>query len=319
LADADGVQTPGESGARLFDDGGVDGRRDVEHFGFRDGIAGLRFLPPEPGSVLKPGDSLPELFPLRHVLRPLPRTALGAAGSERFGSFLVFRKLEEKVDVFENNIARIASDLLQDPTNAGLERARAWVVGRFRDGSPLAVHSSPAKDDSNDFTFTHPVDDSGSGGGRRCPFHAHIRKMNPRGDHGDEAVDPRERLPVRRSMPYGNRVLSDPAKRILDITKPPAANEPVGLLFMAFVADIEKQFEHVIKAWSNGAGFPWPAAPVDAVMGRTTATTVAVPGPVQGGSAGSAPFDRCIFARGGAYLFAPPWTFFDDLKAGRIP
>ncbi|MCX6953325.1 MAG: hypothetical protein NTV51_14320 [Verrucomicrobia bacterium] len=309
LVDARGVATPEERGGRLYDAGGADGGRELEHFGFRDGIAGLRFLPPLPSDVA-PGD----LFPLRHVLVPLNHPA---GQPDRFGSFLVFRKLEQKVDVFQKNLEAVAGKFFGDTSPANVERAGAWLVGRFRDGTPLVTSPDPKGDESDQFSYTHPVNDPG---GRLCPYHAHVRKMNPRGDHDEDpqGIDPRDRLPVRRSIPYGQRAFLNDKQRVLAIGQVP--EQPVGLLFMAFVSDIEKQFEHILQRWGNQRGFPRPSAPVDALIGRTAAQAVSVSSPPsKDGSGGSVDCLQSVIPRGGSYLFAPPWSFFVDLKAGRLP
>lgn len=310
--------TPEERGGRLFDSGGVAGRRELEHFGFRDGVATLRFLPKT--RPTQPDD----IFPLRQALRELPSVPGQPAGTSRYGSFVVFRKLEQDVSTFRTGIARLASNLLGDATALGIERAYAWVVGRFRDGTPLALSDRPTNNPTDDFTFAGDEGSRADGGGRGCPFHAHIRKMNPRGDFDPmgQKMDPRARLPIRRSVPYGDRVLRDRAQRILAVDQPPPAGAKVGLLFFAFVSSIEDQFEHVVSAWANQSGFPWSRAPVDALLGRTKAGTVSVPGRPSSGpgnETGSLDLARCVLPRGGAYLFAPPPSFFRDLANGTIP
>ena len=71
-------------------------------------------------------------MPLREVLVADP----GAARpGESFGSFLVYRKLEQNVRAFKKQEARIAGKLGLKGEDA--ERAGALLVGRFEDGTPV--------------------------------------------------------------------------------------------------------------------------------------------------------------------------------------
>jgi hypothetical protein len=181
----------------------------------------------------------------------------------------------------------------------------------------LAKYDQPAADPANDFTY---AGDAGPNGGRRCPFHAHVRKMNPRGDFNpnpiDQSINPSARLPVRRSVPFGERELLDVEQRVLAVDRPPPPGAQVGLLFMAFVSSIEDQFEHIVTTWANQSGFPWASAQIDPLIGRPPIGDVSVPGPP---GTGSTQFPRAVTTRGGAYLIALPRSFFAAMAAGRLP
>lgn len=302
--------TPHENGGRLYDAGGWQGGREVEHFGFRDGISTLNFLTRKYGEA-PTGD----IFPLSQVLVSLRKITGLQRHENTYGSFLVFRKLEQDVPGFEQAIRKYAEQELGAGRDEDLELARALIVGRFRDGTPISHYDKPAGAPMNDFDFTQ-VGDAGQMGGKVCPFHAHIRKMNPRGDHDPaQAVPPRDRLPVRRSVPYGIREMKG-AGRVLDVGRPPAKDEKVGLLFMAFMSDIKQCFEHLTIDWANASAFPWPGTDADPLVGRTGIENVRVTG-----ARSKMPFyfPHCVTARGGAYLFAPPRSFFAEIKSGAIP
>lgn len=286
-----------ENGGRLLNSTG----QDVEHFGFVDGVAKMTFLQSAPSIPPQAGWS--DFFPLKQVLRTLP------VNPRSCGSFLVFRKLEQDVSGFQQAIADLAPRLFGNADSSSLELTAAHIVGRFRDGTPLTLQSSPGLGPRDDFNYEASTTESRDAG-QRCPFHAHIRKMNPRGDHDlntgnapnddSAAPTPRDRLPVRRSIPYGGR----------------NPGEPRGLLFMAFVRSIGENFEHLMQRWANAGAFPHTSANLDPLLGRQPGKTtigVRVPDPAGDGLRTTHPFTSCVTARGGVYLFAPPRSFFTEL------
>jgi hypothetical protein len=190
-------------------------------------------------------------------------------------------------------------------------------MGRFRDGTPRVVSRHPTGHATNTFDYST---DSGPKAGNLCPFHAHIRKVNPRGDHpAPTERSPADLLPVRRSIPYGNRSLvGDPARRILQVDSAPA--EPVGLLFMSHHRLIE-DFETIMSGWANEGSFPYGTlASPDALIGQpkqaVATTRISVRGPAM---TGTVSVERYVIPRGGVYLFTPPLSFFSDLAAGNLP
>ena len=56
------------------------------------------------------------------------------------------------------------------------------IVGRFDDGTPLTLQRTDGAAQAIMNNFTYDSD----GDGHKCPFHAHIRKTNPRGSGGAE-------------------------------------------------------------------------------------------------------------------------------------
>ena len=171
----------------------------------------------------------------------------------------------------------------------GSDRARAgaMVVGRFRDGTPLAVTDRdgfiPAK--ANNFRYDGldttlkprpgaPEDLFAA----KCPFQAHIRRVNPRqcvdvpGADGNGAQET-ERLMhriVRRGITYGERARTPNAFAALD----DLPTGGVGLLFACFQRSILNQFAFLQRVWVNSNIFPLPGGSVvpgqDPVLGRKT-------------------------------------------------
>ncbi len=190
------------------------------------------------------------------------------AGSHSHGSFVVYRKLQQDVAGFNEDVLALAAKLGVDPSLAG-----AYVVGRFKDGTPVVLSDTPTGGQpDNSFQFALDPDDT------RCPFQAHIRKTNPRGDtvrsnNSPLAVERSHRI-VRRAFAFGT-----------------PGGDNVGLQFFCYQSDIGNQFEFIQSAWSNmthflrmntgldgiigqlptnpGSGQPWPNAWGDASRGTT--------------------------------------------------
>ncbi len=163
----------------------------IEHFGYRDGVSQPRFIK-DPASPLHP--KFNQDTSLRRVLAENP------SGPDRFGSYLVYRKLEQNVKAFNDAVINVASKLEQDPTLVG-----AMVIGRFKDGTPVVENQLPIGQTGDDSDFNYDTDIDG----RRCPFHAHIRKVNPRGEIPflvNILAQEKTRRIARRGVTYGDRV-----------------------------------------------------------------------------------------------------------------
>ena len=145
----------------------------VEHFGYRDGVSQPLFIveagdDPEtqPGGV-----KFDQRTPLKRVLEE-DRLAKG-----HYGSFLVYRKLEQDVDSFNEAVKKVANQLGQSENFVG-----AQAIGRFKNGTPLALSGveDPNFSTTGEGRFDYDDDD----GGDNWPLHAHIRKVNPRNSLG---------------------------------------------------------------------------------------------------------------------------------------
>ncbi len=189
-----------------------------EHFGFRDGLS-----QPKPDA----GHDDVDRVALGEVL-------LGHANDHNDliedtqdpilhnSSFLVVRKLSQDVAEFEKFLDSHGEEI-------GREELAAKIVGRNVDGTPIVKAKAQTCADDNNFNFA--ADDEGL----KCPFHAHIRRTNPRTAQLNGEPVPRI---MRRGFAYGPRYEEDPeADR--------------GLMFMAYNANIAQQFE-VIQRWISG-------------------------------------------------------------------
>jgi len=288
----------------------------IEHFGYVDGRSQPLYLKSDfqfdqAGNRIaeKDGDKI-DLWdpfePLRRVLVPDP----GVNDPLCHGSFFVFRKLEQDVLHFKLREQELA-DVLKFKGEER-ERAGAMAVGRFEDGTPVTLSPTdgfrPAKE--NNFTFGNDQ------AGRKCPFHAHIRKANPRGDierqFGGAAEDERKRRITRRGIPFGDRVKEPNQFQAID----DLPSEGVGLLFMCFQASIRQQFAFMQKAWCNNANFVQGGAGIDPVIGQPSSP----PGVEQTWSKeyGTPPdtkfrFEHFVRMKGGEFFFAPSIPFLIGL------
>lgn len=165
------------------------------------------------------------------------------------GSFLVVRKLRQDIEAMECALALAAKDTLAagaTPDEIDAQRllllgkmVGRWPIGHREEGRALA-NATPGND--NDFSFDRDRE------GALCPFHAHIRRANPRDNTEPEPPGARPARLIRRGMSYGpvhDPRLSEPAARAASL-----ASER-GMIFMAYNASIGEQFE-VIQRWLTG-------------------------------------------------------------------
>jgi deferrochelatase/peroxidase EfeB len=281
----------------------------TEHFGYRDGITSPVYSSKAPkrddegyrkshalgeimlGHPRNNGDNLYaslDLTKKAHTelnLQPVPSSEK-YKGFFNDSSFCVIRKMEQRVDVFNQWVDETAKRLLPQDAAMGVatnssdpyELAKRWVkakiMGRSVEGllltsslkygdltsnnaSEAMKANKKAKTDLNDFRFHHrdasfkPASGDDSLG-LACPFASHIRRMNPR----DDPVTPTIHRPVlRRGMPYS---------QIRNNVK------TVGMLGLFFCADIVQQFEHLVGAWGQNRvmGIPDRSQTRDPIIGQ---------------------------------------------------
>lgn len=242
----------------------------------------------------------------------------------RNGTYLVMRQLEQDVRKFWKYIYEQSGG---DHDEA--EKLAAALVGRTRDGEPLAEvrHQSipgvEEKDPKNQFTF----DQDPAGG--RCPFGAHIRRANPRnsdypgspsnvfkklltmigfgprGFRDDLMSAVRFHRILRRGREYGSGLKPEDALTGM------GADTPRGIHFICLNANISRQFEFIQNAWMASSKFSGLTDESDPLVG----TRQPIPGcPVTGNftlqSDGGlrrrlTGMPQFVTVRGGAYFFLP--------------
>jgi Dyp-type peroxidase family len=243
-----------------------------EHFGFEDGFSQPHVGPKNPSLAFDDAVPAGEIL-LGHANERgdgrVPGTPDPLLDN---GSFLVVRKLSQRVEVLNRVVAKAAS-------LASVPDLMSRMMGREPDGTPRV--DPPLAAGANDFNFSKDPD------GAVCPVQAHIRRANPR----DPVPLPRI---MRRGMSYGPRFEDEPE----------AAR---GLVFMAYNASIAEQFEKIQRWICSSTPAGGHSAHVDPFIGvpdpaRTRPFVFEAGGREVIVDLGPDPF---VVLEWGLYLFAP--------------
>lgn len=246
----------------------------------------------------------------------------------RNGTYLVLRHLQQDVQGFWQFLDRQAR---ADPT--ARQRLAEAMVGRTMAGEPLVSRMDgpiagvgPDADDIELNQFTYALDNTGM----RCPFGAHIRRVNPRnadlpdGTHGliarvvrilgfgrenirtDTIASTRFHRLLRRGRKYGTTLA--PAVAIQP-GQPDGAER--GLYFLCINANIGRQFEFVQNAWIMGTKFNGLTEESDPLLGNRepvagcpVTNAFSLPQP-HGLRRRLTDLPQFVTVRGGAYFFLP--------------
>lgn len=279
----------------------------IEHFGFVDGISQPLFVKRDIMRAQTNDCNFSQWDP-RASLDILLVKDYNGKTEDSYGSYLVYRKLEQNVKAFHEDQQKLAETL-----NIKNDLAGALVMGRFADGTPVTKSDIPtyAVTPTNNFNYDEDV------AATKCPFHAHIRKTNPRGDTGrvesapefDEALSiERDHRIARRAVSYGEH---DPT------AKP---TEGSGLLFLCFQADIENQFNFMQSRWANPDRFVDVGVGLDPVIGQPgkpkgDPKNVVSKWPTTWGEKETKEyhFELWVKMKGGEYFFAPSISFLTHI------
>jgi Dyp-type peroxidase family len=250
----------------------------IEHFGYADGVSHPLYYKDEIETQSSTTNWNDE-EPLNLVVVPDPH----GRDYNSFGSFLVFRKLEQNVAGFMNGEEKLFAPIKDSDGVVNKDLPGAMMIGRFRNGNPLVTSGGftgnirSASQISNDFDYSNdapPPPSSVPQYGSRCPFFAHTRITNPRSDI--TVVPPTFTHSVRltrRSIPYqdisrfgeGKEDLVTPTDQELNDNRPV---QGVGLLFMSYQAHIGKQFEFIQNNWANHGHIAGRNIGQDGVVGQ---------------------------------------------------
>jgi deferrochelatase/peroxidase EfeB len=274
---------------------------------------------------------LPATF-MHADLLPIAEDQAGLRDFGRNGCYLVLRTLQQDVTGFASYVSERAG---MEP--GGPVRLASAMVGRHRDGAPLAMLSTntiagvAADDPYNHFTFDADPD------GTQCPLGAHIRRANPRnGDLPAPRVSGLRR--VLTLVGIGPKTLHTDAKassrfhRILrrgrEYGTPPSTGEPAstegrGIHFVCLVANLARQFEFLQSAWMMSTKFDGMTDESDPLLGNREPIPGAGPADVfsrpdvNGPSCKFSELPQFVSVRGGAYFFLPSLPAIRYLAASR--
>jgi Dyp-type peroxidase family len=286
----------------VYDDIGAALPGGTEHFGYADGFAqpsiegsGVPALPGQGAPVagggwrpIRAGEFIVGYPDEEGVVAP----AAPPAELTTNGSYLVYRKLYQDVAAFRQ---RLVSSAALYP--GGEELLAAKIVGRWRDGTPIASSAEspdPAvvADEQRNNAFTYGDD----GDGLRCPIGAHVRRANPRDSLPFEGKLVNRHRMIRRGIPYGPPLPPDTTED---------DGQDRGVIFMCLQASIARQFEFIQSQWLGAGNTFGLGADQDVLLGPQDGATLAkmtVPG--------SPPFflgplSRLVTVKGGEYFFVP--------------
>ena len=300
-ADLSGVELAGyQDAGKLTIDGELSPK---EHFGYTDGIGNPDILgvpgkrPAGGGKIvdrkwapIAPGEFILGYADEAGEIATTPRPVRFF----RNGTFMVFRKLQQNVASF-----RTWAKAEGTKYPGGVDHFKAKLVGRWPDGTPVELSPdrpdpSIATDPSRNLDFRYGDDPLG----QRCPLGAHIRRANPRDATGFGGLLSNRHRIIRRGVMYGDWLPehdeSDDGSR--------------GIVFIAFNASIERQFEFVQQQWMNFGNDFLLGNDRDPLVGNRTGLDDKLI--IQGDGNGRAPWlstslPTFVVTKGGDYFFMP--------------
>jgi Dyp-type peroxidase family len=260
-------------------------------FGFKDGlhnpqIEGSGIDPPGYEATVKAGEFIMG-YPDENgqtATSPEPEVL------RRNGTFIAFRKFYMRVAAFRKYLREQASSPEEE------ELIAAKLVGRWRSGAPLVL--APEHDDpklgtdpnrNNDFSYSDDL------AGLKCPFGAHIRRVNPRDALKHDLVAVNLHNIIRRGTNYGpplpEGILEDDGVQR-------------GGVFLLIGAHIKRQFEFLQSQWITDGNFISQGTEQDPLIGNNEGDGIfTIPKrPVRRRLQG---LPRFVVVRGGEYLFMP--------------
>ena len=208
----------------------------------------------------------------------------------RNGTFVAFRKFHMHVAAFRKYLREQASSPEEE------ELLAAKMIGRWRSGAPLVL--APDRDDpqlgadrARNSGFSYADDMSGL----KCPFSAHIRRINPRDALKNDIVEVDLHRFIRRGTNYGpplpeGLLEDDGAER--------------GGVFLLIGAHVQRQFEFVQSQWVTDGNFISHGTEQDPIIGNNEGDGIfTIPKHPVRRRLHSLP--KFVSVRGGEYCFMP--------------
>jgi Dyp-type peroxidase family len=208
----------------------------------------------------------------------------------RNGTFIAIRKFHMDVAAFRRYLRAQASSPEEE------ELIAAKMVGRWRSGAPLVL--APDRDDpslgldgnrNNNFSYADDMK------GLRCPFSAHIRRVNPRDALKNDVVAVNLHHFLRRGTNYGPPLPED-------VLEDDGAER--GGVFLLIGAHLHRQFEFIQSQWVTDGNFIGHGTEQDPLIGNNEGDGVfTIPrAPVRRRLHG---LPRFVSVRAGEYCFMP--------------
>lgn len=274
----------------------------LEHFGYVDGISQPLFLKDDMDEYRKNNVEAWGFDPFAPLKLVLVKDPLAPEKAKAYGSYFVFRKLEQNVRGFKEAEEDLGEKL--GLSGEDEERAGAMIIGRFEDGTPVTLSGEDKMISSgimNNFSYGVDIGGKKDDAGARCPFHGHIRKTNSRPADRDDV----HRM-ARRGITYGHRNVSTTVENHF-VQMP---TEGVGLLFMSFQSSIEAQFEFIQTEASKGDC-------IDLIIGQEDGNRTGKYATKWNEAKSIVPakeaFPNFVHLKGGEYFFAPSLPFLKSL------
>ena len=175
-----------------------------EHFGFSDGFSqpAIQGGPRRAAGAGGAGEPAAGARSPRGVRARPPRRGGRAAGGAG-GAAGATAATSSTASSTRTSRASAATPHRRRTFPGGEELLAAKIVGRWRDGTPLAVARAPGPGDRARREAQQRFRYGGDPDGMRCPLGAHIRRTNPRHSLGCDGKLSRRHRIVRRGMPYG--------------------------------------------------------------------------------------------------------------------
>lgn len=291
-----------------------------EHFGFKDGVS----QPAMKGistrnffnDVVEPGEFI---LGYKNEYDEMPNSPEPIVNNDKWkdwgidGSYMVFRQLQQNVDVFWNNVMDLSKSSQTDIVPA--INLASKIVGRKINGDPLATINpeDPRKPTNSKNEFNYKDDDPK---GTKCPFGAHIRRANPR---DSLSISPKSKDKeyainivkkhriLRKGRVYGPPVAQSMKVNDIIANMQDSKYQERGLNFICFNTNIERQFEFIQQTWINNPKFHDLYDEVDPLIGIQNTTESNCPFTVP-----TAPLrkrynnlQQYVNVVGGAYFFFP--------------
>ena len=155
------------------------------------------------------------------------------------GSYMVYRKIREMMPVWE----------------AFTDKSQSHMIGRDK-ASSKPLSRKKTGDDKLTPVYPDPKDE------RDGKLNSHIRKVQPRRPEPDLfGINDLDRRFLRRPYPFFDGV-DDNGKGVN------------GLQFVAYMKNIQQQFEHVTNMWQMNEDFPVPGTGIDALYAKEVLKTI---------------------------------------------